>query len=151
MTSSSRLARRSLVGSATALGAGAALSTKLGAFAQATPSASPAASPVAVDPAFQAASDELIQTLQGQTGKKLKILSAVVGGKTPEEDQLFAKEITRLTNIEVELVHPTADYGEKMLADLAAGVQYDLIYTNKDTVDTLVADEVLTDLTDQHS
>jgi putative aldouronate transport system substrate-binding protein len=149
MTSSSRLSRRSLVGSATALGAGAALSTKLGAFAQATPSASPAASPVAVDPAFQAASDEQIQTLQGQTGKKLKILSAVVGGKTPEEDQLFAKEITRLTNIEVELVHPTADYGEKMLADLAAGVQYDLIYTNKDTVDTLVADEVLTDLTDR--
>ena len=139
-----RLSRRSLVGGASALGAGAALSYRLGAFAQATPAATPA-----VDADFLAASDELIATLQGQSGKKLRILSAVVGGKTPEEDALFAQEIQRLTNIEIDLVHPTADYGQKMLADLAAGVQYDLIYTNKDTQDVLVDQEVLTDLTDR--
>jgi putative aldouronate transport system substrate-binding protein len=146
---SSRITRRSLVGGASAIGTGAALSGRLGVLAQGTPEASPAASPVAIDPDFHAASDALIAELQGQTGKRLKILSAVVGGKTPEEDALFAQEITRLTNIEVELVHPTADYDEKLLADLAAGVEYDLIYTNKDTVETLVADEVLTDLTDR--
>ena len=140
----SHISRRSLVGGAAAVGAGAALASSVGALAHSTP----VASPVAVDADFLAASDALIAELQGQTGKKLRILSAVVGGKTPEEDALFAQEITRLTNIEVELVHPTADYDEKMLADLAAGVQYDLIYTNQDTVDTLVADEVLTDLTD---
>ena len=139
-----RLSRRTLVGGASAFGAGVALSYRLGVSAQATPAASPV-----VDADFLAAQDALISTLQGQSGKKLKILSAVVGGKTPEEDTLFAKELQRLTNIEVELVHPTADYNQKMLADLAAGVQYDLIYTNKDTEDVLVDQGVLTDLTDR--
>lgn len=142
------LSRRSVVGRGIALGAGASLGSALLARAQGTPAASPAASPVAIDPDFAAAQEELLARLPLE-GKTLRILSAVVGGKTPEEDALFAQEITRLTGIEVELVHPTADYNEKMLADLAAGVQYDLIYTNQDTVQTLVADEVLTDLTDQ--
>lgn len=143
------ISRRSLVRRGSTLGAGAAFGTFALANAQ-TPSASPA-SPVSVemDPDFVAAQDALIAELQGQEGKKLRILSAVVGGKTPEEDQLFADEIMRLTNIEIELVHPTADYTEKLLADLAGGVEYDLIYTNRDTMDVLVADEVLTDLTEQ--
>lgn len=145
----SSISRRTLVGGASAFGASAALAARLGVSAQGTPEASPAASPVAIDPGFQQAQDALIAELQGQTGKKLRILSAVVGGKTPEEDALFAQEIQRLTNIEVELVHPTADYNEKLLADLAAGVEYDIIYTNKDTQDVLVGDEVLTDLTDR--
>lgn len=142
-----RLNRRSLVGGASALGAGAALAGSLGVRAQATPEASPAAA-APMDPAFVEAQDALLGQLP-LSGKKLKILSAVVGGKTPEEDALFAQEITRLTGIEVELVHPTADYPQKMQADLAAGVAYDLIYTNQDTVQTLVAQEVLTDLTDR--
>lgn len=82
-------------------------------------------------------------------GGSLRMLSAVVGGKTPEEDELFAQEITRLTGVEIELVHPTADYNERLLADLAAGVEYDLIYTNKDTMNLLIEDGVLTDLTEQ--
>jgi putative aldouronate transport system substrate-binding protein len=134
-----------LVAGASAIGAGATLAGAMGARAQ-TPVASPAAS---MDADFIAAQDALLQELQGLSGKRLRILSAVVGGKTPEEDELFAQEITRLTGIEIELVHPTADYGEKLLADLAAGVEYDLIYTNKDTMDVLVDDGVLTDLTDQ--
>ena len=142
----SHVSRRSLVAGASALGAGATLAGTVGAYAQSTPVASPAA---AMDPDFAAAQDALLQELQGLSGKRLRILSAVVGGKTPEEDELFAQEITRLTGIEIELVHPTADYGEKLLADLAAGVEYDLIYTNKDTMDVLVADGVLTDLTEQ--
>ena len=141
-----RLSRRSLVAGASAIGAGAALGSSMGAYAQSTPVASPVAA--AMDPDFVAAQDALLAQLPLE-GKKLKILSAVVGGKTPEEDELFAQEITRLTGIEVELVHPTADYGQKLLADLAAGVEYDLIYTNQDTVQTLVADEVLTDLTEK--
>lgn len=139
------LSRRTLVSGAAA-GAGIAAGLPLLASAQATPGASPAAE---VDPDFLAAQEELIATLQGQSGKKLRILSAVVGGKTPEEDALFSQEIQRLTGIEVELVHPTADYNEKLLADLAAGVEYDLIYTNKDTVDTFVEDGILTDLTER--
>jgi putative aldouronate transport system substrate-binding protein len=146
---SSSLSRRSLIRRGSAIGAGAAFSTFALTGAQ-TPEGSPAASPVVeVDQAFLDAQDAVIAELQGQEGKKLRILSAVVGGKTPEEDQLFADEIKRLTNIEVELVHPTADYGQKLLADLAAGVEYDVIYTNQDTVAVLVGQEVLTDLTEQ--
>ncbi|HYH12099.1 MAG TPA: extracellular solute-binding protein, partial [Thermomicrobiales bacterium] len=138
---SSRISRRSLVSGASALGAGAALSVSLAARAQSTPQASPAAG---VSPAQEA----VIQEIQ-EMGGSLRILSAVVGGKTPEEDELFAQEITRLTGVEVELVHPTADYEEKLLADLAAGVEYDLIYMNKNRMDVLVADGILTDLTER--
>lgn len=146
------LSRRDVLARGAAFGASAALAGSLGkASAQSTPMASPAASPVAspVSEQFAAAQDALIAELQSQSGKKLRMLSAVVGGKTPEEDALFAQEITRLTNIEVELVHPTADYDEKLLADLAAGVEYDLIYMNKNRMDVLVDQQVLTDLTDQ--
>jgi putative aldouronate transport system substrate-binding protein len=146
---SSSLSRRSLIQRGSVLGAGAAFGTFSLANAQ-TPDASPVASPAGeMDADFLAAQDELIATLQGQEGKKLRILSSVVGGKTPEEDQLFVDEIKRLTNIEVELVHPTADYDQKLQADLAAGVQYDLILTNKQFVDVFVEEEVLTDLTEQ--
>jgi putative aldouronate transport system substrate-binding protein len=144
-----RINRRSLIGGASALGAGAALAGAMGASAQSTPVASPGASPAAaLDPAFVEAQDALLAQLP-MSGKKLKVLSAVVGGKTPDEDALFAQEFTRLTGIEMELVHPTADYDQKLQADLAAGVEYDLIYTNQSTVETLVTQEVLTDLTDR--
>lgn len=143
------LVSRAALGAA-ALGAGVTAGQPLLAGAQATPEATPAASPaaVAIDPAFAGAQDALLAQLPLQ-GKKLRILSAVVGGKTPEEDALFAQEITRLTGIEVDLVHPTADYDQKLLADLAGGVQYDLIYTNQTTVQMLVGQEALTDLTDR--
>lgn len=147
--SPSSLSRRSLIQRGSAIGAGAAIG-KVALTGAQTPEGSPAASPVVeVDQDFLDAQDALISDLQGQEGKKLRILSAVVGGKTPEEDKLFAEEIKRLTNIEVELVHPTADYSQKLLADLAAGVEYDIIYTNQDTVATLVEQEVLTDLTEK--
>lgn len=139
---SSRMSRRSAVSRATALGVGAALSGSVASYAQSTPTASPVAS-METD-----AGQAVIQEINEMSGS-LRMLSAVVGGKNPEEDQLFADEITRLTGIEIELVHPTADYNEKLLADLAAGVEYDLIYTNKDTMNLLVADGVLTDLTEQ--
>lgn len=147
----SDLTRRALLARSGALGAGGLLAgTVAGAAAQSTPTASPVASPASAEAQqFLADSDALIARLQGDSGKRLRILSAVVGGKTPEEDTLFAQEITRLTNIEIELVHPTADYNQKLLADLSAGVEYDLIYTNKDTMDTLIDQGVLTDLTDR--
>jgi putative aldouronate transport system substrate-binding protein len=142
---SSSLSRRSLIQRGSALGAGAAFGTFALSNAQ-TPEASPVSAEMDAD--FVAAQEEFLAQFPLE-GKSLRILSAVVGGKTPEEDELFAQEITRLTGIEVELVHPTADYNQKLLADLAAGVEYDLIYSNQDTVQTLVADEVLTDLTEK--
>jgi putative aldouronate transport system substrate-binding protein len=140
----STFSRRSLVQRGTALGAGAAFGTFALSGAQ-TPEASPVGGEIDAD--FAAAQEEFLAQFPME-GKSLRILTSVVGGKTPEEDELFAQEITRLTGIEIELVHPTADYDQKLLADLAGGVEYDLILTNQDKVQTLVADEVLTDLTE---
>jgi len=142
-----RINRRNLIGGATAIGTGAALAGTLGVSAQgATPAASPAAA--AMDPGFVEAQDAILAQLP-MTGKKLKILTAVVGGKTPEEDKLFVDEIARLTGIEVELVHVADDYDTKLQADLSAGVAYDLIQMGQDTVQTLVTQDALTDLTDK--
>ena len=143
---SSRLSRRTLVSRASALGAGAAIGLPMLARAQATPGASPAAA--AGSSTQTEAGKQVIADIKAKGGK-LKILSAVVGGKTPEEDALFAQEITRLTGVEVDLVHPTAEYDQKLQADLAAGVEYDLIYTNQDTVLRLADQDVLTDLTER--
>lgn len=101
------------------------------------------------DADFLAAQDAVVERLKEFEGSKIKVLSAVVGGKDPEEDQLFMDEFKRLTGIELELVHPTAEYTQKLQADLTAGVAYDLIYTNKSMMDMLVDQEVLVDLTDQ--
>lgn len=153
---SRRLSRREVMTRGAALGLSAALAGRVAdSLAQATPGASPVASPMASPVSSQASQEAeaacqaLMETLQGQSGKRLRILSAVVGGKTPEEDALFAQEITRLTNIEVELVHPTADYDQRVLASLSAGEQFDLMYMNKNLMDVLVDQGALTDLTDR--
>jgi putative aldouronate transport system substrate-binding protein len=141
----SRISRRSLVSRASTIGAGAALGLPMLARAQATPSASPAAG----DPEAAAAAGALIQDLQSGDNGTIKVLSAVTGGKTPEEDKLFADEVKRLTNIGFDLVHPTAEYDQKLLADLAAGVEYDLIYIGLDTMFDLADQGVLTSITDK--
>ncbi|WP_051663344.1 extracellular solute-binding protein [Alicyclobacillus macrosporangiidus] len=81
--------------------------------------------------------------------KTLRILTNVVGGKTPQEDALFAKEIQRLTGIQVELVHPPTDYDQKLLAAMSSGEKFDVIYCTKPTLDLLVSQGVLTPLTNQ--
>ena len=144
----SSLSRRSLVQRGTALGAGATISRFAFAGAQ-TPATSEASPVAAMDSDFLAAQDALIAELQGSDGGTIKMLSAVTGGKNPEEDALFADEVARLTNIKLDLVHPTAEYDQRLLADLAAGVEYDLIYIGLDTMFDLADQGVLTSLTDQ--
>jgi len=73
-----------------------------------------------------------------------------VGGKTPEENELFADEVERLTGIEqVEWIKPPADYYERLQASLAAGEQFDLIYMTKEFMNVLVEQRALTPLTDR--
>lgn len=141
------ISRRSLVQKSSALGATAAFA-KVGMIAgqDATPGASPE---VEVDADFLAAQEQLIEDLKQYEGQTLRMLSAVAGGKDPDEDVLFAEEFERLTGIKLDLVHPTADYDQKRQADLTAGVEYDLIYTNKQHMDVMVNDEILVDLTEQ--
>ena len=141
-----RMSRRSAVARASALGAGAALAGKTGAFAQSTPVASPVG---AGDPDAAAASDALIEELMAGDNGTIRMLSAVTGGKNPEEDVFFEEEVARLTNIELDLVHPTAEYNERLLADLAAGVEYDLIYLGNYSMYDLAEQGVLMPLTEQ--
>lgn len=141
----SPISRRSLVQKSSALGAAAAFGKVGYTTAQ---DATPAASPVEADADFLAAQEQLLEDLKQHEGKTLRMLSAVAGGKDPEEDALWAAEFQRLTGIELELVHPTAEYDQKLQADLAAGVEYDLIYTNKQFMDVFVDQEVLTDITE---
>lgn len=119
---------------------------------QASVSASPATDKAGGDTATQAAAaceTHMAQLQQAAAGRTLRIMSAVVGGKNPEEDQLFVAEIKRLTGIDVELVRPPSDYDEKLLAALGGGEVFDLIYLNKNLMDVLVDQGALTDLTAQ--
>ena len=137
------ISRRSLVQKGSALGGAAAFARFGGMSAQ---DATPA---VEVDADFLAAQEALLEDLQQYAGERIHMLSAVVGGKDPDEDALFAEEFERLTGIGLDLVHPPADYDQRRQTDLAAGVEYDLIYTNKQHMDVMVDQEVLVDLTDQ--
>ncbi|GAX90057.1 extracellular solute-binding protein [Effusibacillus lacus] len=84
-----------------------------------------------------------------QEEKTIRILTNVVGGKTPEENKLFEKEIERLTGIKAELVKPPSDYDQKLLAAMSSGEKYDLVYLTKDKMDILVEQGVLMNLTEK--
>ena len=141
------ISRRSLMQKGSALGTAAAFAKIGGMSAQdASPEASPAHE---IDADFAAAQDQLIEDLKAFEGQTIRMLSAVAGGKDPDEDALFAEEFQRLTGVTLDLVHPTADYDQKRQADLTAGVEYDLIYTNKQHMDVMVDQEILIDLTEQ--
>ncbi|MGM0838465.1 MAG: extracellular solute-binding protein [Bacillota bacterium] len=81
--------------------------------------------------------------------KTLRILSNVVGGKTPEENDLFVEEMERLTGIKVDLVKPPADYDQKLMASMSSGENFDLILLTKNLMDILVKQGVLTQLNDK--
>lgn len=84
-----------------------------------------------------------------QEERTLRILSGVAGGKTPEENKLFEEEVERLTGIQVEIEKPAADYSKKLMASLAGGERYDLVYMGMTELDQLVEQGVLQPLNDR--
>lgn len=90
--------------------------------------------------------DENNEITNEEEPKTLKIMSNVVGGKTPDENELFVEEIERLTGIEVDMVKPPSDYTQKMLSSLSSGEEFDLLLVTKDLMDRLVDQDVLTEL-----
>ncbi|MCH1639805.1 extracellular solute-binding protein [Paenibacillus timonensis] len=79
---------------------------------------------------------------------KLRILSANVGGKTPEENAKFEQEIKRLTGIDVTIERPASDYDQKVLTALGSGEKYDLIEgSDLGKLNSFVDQGALTDLT----
>lgn len=85
----------------------------------------------------------------GSEKQTLRILSGVAGGKTPEEHEMFEKEVERLTGMNVDIEKPSADYDKKLLTAMSNGEKYDLVYLNQQIMDQLVDQGVLTDLTDK--
>ncbi|MFH5181719.1 extracellular solute-binding protein [Paenibacillus sp. TAB 01] len=89
---------------------------------------------------------------KGQEKKEertLKIMSGVIGGKTPEENTLFEKEIERLTGIKAKLDKPASDYDQKLLAAIASGEKFDLLQISKEKMNLFIEQGVISPLTDQ--
>ena len=79
---------------------------------------------------------------------KIRILSNVVGGKDPEEQELFVQELEEKLGMEVEMEKPPSDYDQKLLTSISSGEAYDIIYLTKDLMDILVDQGALTKLND---
>ncbi|CAM4505230.1 putative aldouronate transport system substrate-binding protein [Paenibacillus endophyticus] len=80
--------------------------------------------------------------------KELRIMAGVVGGKTPEETELFEKEIERLTGIKVDINKPASDYDTKLTAAISSGEKYDLLQISKEKMNIFIEQGILTPLTD---
>ncbi|KIL39813.1 ABC transporter substrate-binding protein [Gordoniibacillus kamchatkensis] len=81
--------------------------------------------------------------------RSLHIMAGVIGGKTPEENTLFEKEIERLTGIKVKLDKPASDYDQKLLAAIASGEKFDLLQISKEKMNLFIDQGILTPLTDK--
>ncbi|WP_441295371.1 extracellular solute-binding protein [Paenibacillus sp. HGF5] len=81
--------------------------------------------------------------------RTLKIMTGVIGGKTPEENTQFEQEIERLTGIKVTMNKPAADYDQKLLAAIASGEKFDLLQISKEKMSTFIDQGILTPLTNQ--
>ncbi|WP_102716527.1 extracellular solute-binding protein [Paenibacillus castaneae] len=82
-------------------------------------------------------------------GGKLEILSGNVGGKTPEGNAEFEKELSKKTGLDVKLDKPASDFDQKVLTALSSGAKYDLIeVSDLAKLDAFIKQGVVTDLSD---
>lgn len=77
----------------------------------------------------------------------LKILTAVVGGKDPAEQELFVKELEQHLGMTIEMVKPE-DYDNTLFTALAAGEDYDLVYGDSSMLPKFLDQGVIMDVTD---
>jgi putative aldouronate transport system substrate-binding protein len=95
------------------------------------------------------ASQDTGKSSQSAGPQKLRILAGNVGGKSPDENKQFEKEINRLTGIEATLEQPTGDYNQKLLTVLSSGEKYDLIeVSDLGQLSQFIKQGVVSDLTD---
>lgn len=101
------------------------------------------------DSSIQEGGNAASQAASNAEERTLKIMTGVIGGKTPEENIQFEQEIERLTGIKVTMNKPAADYDQKLLAAIASGEKFDLLQISKEKMSTFVEQGILTPLTDQ--
>lgn len=87
-----------------------------------------------------------VQEQKEQKAKSLRMIVGVIGGKTPEEHEMFEKEVERLTGIKVKMEKSNS---EKTIAALSAGEKYDLIQADKQVMDVLIDQGILMPLDDK--
>jgi putative aldouronate transport system substrate-binding protein len=78
--------------------------------------------------------------------KELRIMVGVVGGKTPEEHELFEKEVERLSGIKVSMEKGNS---EKLMATISSGEKFDILQVSKGDMEILVEQGVLMPITDK--
>lgn len=79
--------------------------------------------------------------------RTLKILTNVTGGKTPDEHELFVKELEKNLGVKVEMIKPSSDYDNVLLTSLSSGEKFDLVYATTPKMNLFVEQEALVDLT----
>ena len=76
-------------------------------------------------------------------------LTSVQGGREPEENTLFQKEVERLTGVKVSLIKPPgSEYTTKLTAMLATGEPLDIAYVGDSTFESLYEQNLFASLTD---
>lgn len=85
----------------------------------------------------------------GEPTGTVKILASVTGGKDDAEMELFEKELSEATGLDVQIEKPATDYDNVMMQKLQGGEEYDLIYGGMDRVMQLVEQGALMDITDR--
>ena len=70
----------------------------------------------------------LLGSMVASAAPKLRVVSSISGGKTPEESKLFAKEVGEALGLEIEWIQPSGD--DYLQTALRGGERFDLIYLN---------------------
>lgn len=82
--------------------------------------------------------------------KPVRILNHLMGGKDPDENELFMEEAKRLSGIEVEIVKvPGSDVGTKIASAIAAGEDYDIMILSGKAFEKLFPLGAFEDITDR--
>jgi putative aldouronate transport system substrate-binding protein len=79
----------------------------------------------------------------------VRVLAAVTGGKSPEEDLLFEAALEKATGLEITWERVPSGYDQVLLQKLGAGEEYDLVYMTQFLMYTLGNQGALQDLTDR--
>jgi putative aldouronate transport system substrate-binding protein len=79
--------------------------------------------------------------------KEVRVLAAVTGGKTDEENKLFEAALEKATGLDITWEKVPASYDQVLLQKLAAGEVYDLVYMNQFQMYTLARQGAIQDLT----
>ena len=80
--------------------------------------------------------------------RTLKIISTVIGGKTPEEQALFVKEMERKLGFKIKFFKPPTDVDNILRQVFSSGESYDLINYSTDRIPIFIDEEAVMPLDD---